>query len=234
MKLRDLTSDLAKLADSDKAVILQRFFKTGLGQYGEGDVFLGITVPKQREVAKKYIGLSLTDIGNLLLSKTHEHRLTALLILVNKFNRGSTLKRKAIVDFYLKSTKHINNWDLVDLSANHILGTYLLDKDTAIFEKLATSKNIWERRIAIVATFAFIKNNRFDETFKIASILLGDSHDLIHKAVGWMLREVGKRDQRSLEKFLSKHYQIMPRTMLRYTIERFDDKKRRYYLTKVS
>ena len=240
MNLNDLTSDLARLADQDKAVILQRFFKTGSGQYGEGDIFLGITVPAQREVAKKYTDLTLVELQKLLASKVHEHRLTALIILVTKYQRAlrktqgkpRETERKKIVDFYLKNSKYINNWDLVDSSAEYIVGDYLMDRGKSILHKLARSKNLWERRIAVVATFAFIKNRRFGETFKIAENLLGDNHDLIHKAVGWMLREVGKRDQNALENFLQKHYPSMPRTMLRYAIERFDESKKKFYMVK--
>lgn len=229
--LSSLVEDLQKLADKDKAQILARFFKTGKGEYGEGDIFLGITVPQQKKVAKKYKGLTTSEVEKLLKSKIHEHRLTALLILVQQFKKGSEETRKKLVDFYIKNTKYINNWDLVDLSANHILGTYLLDKNASPLTKLSRSQNIWERRIAIIATFAFIYKNRFDQTLKIAKILRDDKHDLIQKAVGWMLREVGKRDQKAEEEFLKKYYHTMPRTMLRYAIERFDKKKRKFYLS---
>jgi len=219
-------SDLQKLANKDKAVFVARYFKTGKGEYGEGDVFLGITVPAQRIVAKKYKDLSLTEIENLLYSPIHEHRLTGLMILARKKSS------KEIVNFYLKHTKQVNNWDLVDSSA-HIVGMYLLHKENrSILVKLAKSKNLWERRIAIVATHEFIKEKDFDMTFTVAEILMKDTHDLIHKAVGWMLREAGKRDQEAEESFLRKHYKTMPRTMLRYAIERFSENRRHEYLAK--
>ncbi len=230
--LNQLKSDLQKLANPEKAQILQRFFKTGKGQYGEGDVFLGISVPDQRKTAKKYSLLPLKEIQKLLSSKIHEHRLTALLILVIKFNKEDESARRSIYSFYLKNTKHINNWDLVDLSAHKILGEYLIDHDRSILYKMAQSENLWERRISIISTYQFIRNNQFDDTIGLADILINDSHDLIHKAVGWMLREVGKRNQLVEEKYLKKHYKSMPRTMLRYAIEKFDEKKRKFYLSK--
>ena len=228
MSLDDLKLDLRKESDSEKAKILQRFFKTGKGEYGEEDIFLGITVPKQKEIAIKYESLALKDIQLLLKSKIHEERLTALLILVNNYKKSEN--KSEIYDFYLKNTKNINSWDLVDLSAQVIIGTYLEDKDRSILYKLAKSSNLWERRIAIISTFHFIKNNDFSDALKIAEILLNDKHDLIHKAVGWMLREIGKRDISVLENFLKKNYHSMPRTMLRYAIEKFPEKKRKMYL----
>ncbi|MBW3004672.1 DNA alkylation repair protein [Candidatus Woesearchaeota archaeon] len=230
MKLFNLQQELKRLGDSKQAKLLSGFFKTGKGEYGEGDVFLGIPVPLQRTVAKKYIDLSLKDTQSLLHSKIHEHRLVALLILIDKYNKSEN--KKEIVDIYLKNTKNVNNWDLVDLSAHKILGDYLLDKDRKILYKLAKSKNLWEKRIAIISTAAFISNNQFDDTLKISGILLTDNHDLIHKAVGWMLREVGKKNQAAEEKFLKKYHKTMPRTMLRYAIEKFDEKKRKVYMQK--
>ena len=227
-----LKQDLQKLADPEKAKTLQRFFKTGKGEYGEGDVFLGITVPEQRKTAKKHSDLTFKDVLKLLSGKIHEHRLTALLILVIKYSKADETGKKEIVDFYLKNTKNINNWDLVDLSADKILGAYLIDKDKSILYKLVQSDNLWDRRIAIMATFHFIKNSQFKDTLKISGILLNDKHDLIHKAVGWMLREIGKREQATEEKFLIKYYKNMPRTMLRYATERFDENKRKFYLKK--
>jgi len=227
--LKNLISDLKKLEDTKQAKILQRFFKTGKGQYGEGDIFLGIKVPLQRKVVKTYYDLPLKDIQKLLDSKIHEHRLCALFILIHQYEKE---KEKEFVDFYLKNAKKVNNWDLVDLSCHKILGDYLLDKDKKILYKLAKSNNLWEKRISIISTFAFIRINKFEDSLKIAEILLNDSHDLIHKAVGWMLREVGKKDQSVEEKFLNKYYKTMPRTMLRYSIERFDDKKRKFYMKK--
>jgi 3-methyladenine DNA glycosylase AlkD len=232
MTYQKITVELNKLKNRNKAKILERFFKTGKGEYGEGDIFLGIVVPKQREMAKKYIGVTLEDLQKLLFSKIHEYRLVALLILVQKYKKADNLGKKTIVNFYLKNTKNINNWDLVDLTVEKILGEYFLDKDRKILYKLARSKNIWERRIAVITTFQFIKNGRFEDTLKISEILLEDKHDLIHKAVGWMLREVGKRNQKAEEKFLMKYYKTMPRTMLRYAIEKFPEEKRKGYLKK--
>jgi len=224
--------ELKKLANSKQAEILQRFFKTGKGEYGEGDIFLGVKVPIQRKVADKFQELSLKDIEKLLKSKIHEHRMTALLILIKQYKKADEREKKKIFNFYLKNTKNINNWDLVDISAPKIMGEYLLNKPRNVLYKLAKSDNLWERRIAIISTFTFIRNNEFDDTLKIAKILLNDKHDLIHKAVGWMLREVGKRDQKIEEEFLKKHYSKMPRVMLRYAIERFEEKKRKFYLSK--
>lgn len=229
--LVNLRQELEKSANPTKAKILQRFFKTGKGQYGEGDIFLGITVPQSRLISQKFKDLSFTEIKQLIKSKIHEERLIALLILVSKFQKGSNEVKKEVYEFYLANTKYINNWDLVDLSAYQIVGAYLFNsKDKRVLVRLAKSHNIWERRIAIVATYAFIRRSKFDETFKIAEMLLNDRHDLIHKAVGWMLREVGKKDQKAEEKFLRKHYKTMPRTMLRYSIERFPDALRLSYL----
>jgi 3-methyladenine DNA glycosylase AlkD len=224
---------LETFANPEKAKFLAGFFKTGKGQYAEGDVLIGITVPQQRSVAKKYSLLGFSDIKKLLKSKIHEHRLTALFILVQQFNKADEKQKKKIVDFYLASTKHVNNWDLVDLSADKILGECLFSskaKERKILYKLAKSKNLWERRIAMLATFAFIKRNDFDDALKISELLLKDKHDLIHKAVGWMLREIGKRDLAAEEKFLKEHSKKMPRTMLRYAIEKFPEKKRGFYL----
>lgn len=228
--LSGLKQDLQKLRNEEKIKVYSNFFKTGKGEYGEGDQFLGISVPEQRKIARKYHDLNLDDIRDLLTSKIHEHRLTALLILVEKHNKSNDKTKQEIFDFYFENAKMVNNWDLVDLTADKIVGAYLIDKDKSILYNLAKSDNIWERRIAIVSTYNFIKNNKLDETFKIAEILMKDKHDLIHKAVGWMLREVGKRDQKEEEKFLVKHYKNMPRTMLRYAIEKFDEEKRKFYL----
>ena len=205
MNVENIQKDLKKLANPEKAKILQGFFKTGKGQYGEDDIFLGIVVPEQRKVAKKYSNLNLGEIKKLLSSKIHEHRLVSLFILANQYQKADKQTKKKIFNFYLKNAKNINNWDLVDLSAPNIVGDYLLNKDKSILYKLAKSKNIWEKRIAIMATFSFIRNNGFDATLKISEILLEDEHDLIHKAVGWMLRELGKRNQAIEEKFLKKY-----------------------------
>ena len=218
----------------EKGAFLSRFFKTGPGQYGEGDLFLGITVPESRKIAIKYSNIKLTDTSELLKNKYHEVRLVALLILVHQYKHSKNeASKKIIYNFYLKNTKFINNWDLVDLSASYIVGNYLINKDRKILLKLAKSKNIWERRIAIISTFAFIYKGESDWTFHIVKILLNDTHDLIQKACGWMLREVGKRvSEIDLTSFLDRYGSQMPRTMLRYSIERLPEKKRLYYLHK--
>ena len=225
-----LKRDMRELADPEKAKILSRFFKTGKGEYGEGDIFLGIKVPELRKIAKKYDGLSLKETGRLLSSVVHEQRLAALLILIGHFRKADDAGKKEIVDLYLDHTGFVNNWDLVDISAPHILGEYLLRKERSLLDKLAGSDSLWERRIAIMATFAFIRRNDFEDTLRLSGTLLSDGHDLIHKAVGWMLREVGKRNRKAEEDFLDAHCRRMPRTMLRYAIERFEEKKRRAYL----
>lgn len=230
--LKRLKQDLQDIANPEKAKTLQRFFKTGKGEYGEGDVFLGINVPEQRKIARRYSDLILKDIQKLISGKIHEYRLTALLILVIKYQKADEAGRRQVFDFYLKNMNHINNWDLVDLSAEKILGDYLIERDKSILYKLVQSDNLWHRRIAIMATFHFIKKGQFDDTLKISRIFLNDSHDLIHKSVGWMLREIGKRDRVAEEKFLKKYYKNMPRTMLRYATERFDENKRKFYLRK--
>lgn len=232
--LNSLLEDFSKLANKEKSIILLRFFKTGKGEYGYGDEFLGIVVPLQRELSKKYKELSLSDLQKLLNSKIHEYRLTSLFILIEHFQKALKQANKKdierIVRFYIANTKNINNWDLVDLSAPNILGKYFLYKPTNKLIKMSKSRNIWERRIAILSTFEFIKNNKFDLTLEIAEILLFDQHDLIRKAVGWMLREVGKRDKKELITFLEKYSSEMPRTMLRYAIEKFPESERKYYL----
>ena len=221
------------LASPERARFLAGFFKTGPGEYGEGDVFLGISVPAVRAVAKKHTGLPLAGIRKLLHSRAHEVRLAALLVLVEKYTLADDAGRKEIFNFYIANAKSVNNWDLVDLSAAKIAGNYLLDKgneEKSVLSRLAKSSSLWERRIAIVATYEFIRSNDFEHTFKISEMLLGDRHDLIHKAVGWMLREVGKRSQEAEEEFLRKHAKQLPRTALRYAIERFGEGKRQHYL----
>lgn len=227
-------ADIQKFADREKAEFVAHYFKTGKGEYGEGDVFLGLTVPQQRAIAKKYRDLPLADVKELLHEKIHEYRLTALLILAAKFIKSSPGERKTIVTLYVRSTKYINNWDLVDLSSHEILGTYLLDKpkERRILYAFARSKNLWKKRIAMISTYALLRQKDFTDTFAIAEILLHDTHDLIHKAVGWMLREAGKMDQKAEEDFLAKHYRTMPRTMLRYAIEKFSSAKRARYLSR--
>jgi len=227
MSLSGLKADIKKLANPAKAKILARFFKTGPGEYGEGDVFLGLMVPQSRQLVRQYKSLPLSDVATLLKSPVHEERLIALLIMVAQLYKTP----KLIYDTYLSSTKYINNWDLVDLTAPKIVGSYLLDKPHSILLKLAKSDNLWERRIATMSTFAFIYQGDPQPTLQIAGLLLKDKEDLIHKAVGWMLREVGKRiSQDTEEDFLKKHYKVMPRTMLRYAIERFPESLRRQYL----
>jgi 3-methyladenine DNA glycosylase AlkD len=230
MTLNELKKEIKKNANPQKAELLQRFFKTGPGQYGEGDIFLGIMVPVQRSIVKKFKELSLIDVKELLNSRIHEERLIALLILVEQYKKGDEQKKEDIFTFYHLHRKRINNWDLVDLTAHIISGSYLMNKDKSLLYKLAESKNIWERRIAVISTFHFIKNNIFNDALGIAEILLNDKHDLIHKAVGWMLREIGNRDINTEEGFLEKNYKKMPRTMLRYAIEKFPEKKRLAYL----
>ncbi len=230
MTLTKLKKDVKKLATSERAESNQWFFKTGKGQYGEGDKFIGLTVPDSRKIAKKYYSLSFDEIKNLLYSEVHEERLIALLLLVHLYETNENLREK-IYKFYLNHTKQVNNWDLVDLSAPNIIGMWLLDKDRQVLYKFAKSKNLWQKRIAIVSTFTFIRyKQEFKDTLKISEILMKDSHDLIHKAVGWMLREVGKKNEHVLCKFLDKYYKIMPRTMLRYSIERLSNKQRKFYM----
>jgi 3-methyladenine DNA glycosylase AlkD len=230
LALIQLKNKLENSADPKQAEILQKFFKTGKGEYGEGDIFLGVKVPIQRKIAKEFKSLKIKDIRTLLNSKIHEERLVALFILIGQYVKGDEKVKKQIYNFYLNNTKNINNWDLVDLSAPNIVGNFLLDKPRKILYKLVKSKNLWERRIAVLATFAFIRNNDFKDIIKIAETLLKDEHDLIQKGVGWMLREVGKRDLKALEKFLDKHNKKMPRTMLRYAIEKLSERKRNIYL----
>lgn len=228
--LEQLKKELQNSADSEQAKILQRFFKTGKGEYAEGDIFLGIKVPVQRKIAKKYLGLGLYKLQELMKSKIHEYRLIGLIILNDKFKKSNEEDKGDIFNFYLKNTKNINNWDLVDISAPNIVGDFLFDKKKNILYELVNSNNLWERRIAIVSTFDFIRKGELTDTLIIAKLLLNDKHDLIHKAVGWMLREVGKKDIIVLEDFLKQHHKKMPRTMLRYAIERFDEEKRKKYL----
>lgn len=225
-----IKAELERFADQEYALKLQGFFKTGIGQYGEGDLFLGVRVPDQRRISKKYRNAPLSDISQLLRSRIHEHRLTALFILTEQFKRGNEVLRKQIVDLYLDSTAYVNNWDLVDSSSHKILGEWLVDKERSILYQLAESDNIWERRISIISTFAFINREDLTDALALAKILVNDEHDLIHKASGWVLREVGKKDRAALEGFLLENYQQMPRTMLRYAIERLPDERRKFFL----
>lgn len=227
-----IQAELKQRSNPEKAEVLERFFKTGPGEYGEGDIFWGVTVPEQRQIVKKiYQSVSLEVVQELLLSPVHEQRLTALLILVAQFEKSS--EQQLLVDFYLHNTMQINNWDLVDLTAYKLLGVFLVKRDRGILDKLVQSKSLWERRIAIVSTMAFIRNGEYKDTFCLAEKLLNDPHDLIHKAVGWMLREIGKRiSEKVLEQFLERHASKMPRTMLRYAIEKLTAERRQYYLKK--
>lgn len=238
-------------ANPEKARVLQRFFKTGKGEYAEGDIFLGLIVPIQRKIAQQFRTLSLNDVVQLLQSQIHEHRLIALFILMDQFKKGDSAKRKDIFDCYMQNTQYINNWDLVDLSAPTIVGEYIRFEDTKRSEvppkssdkedevgittlyTFAKSRNLWKKRIAMVALYADIKKQRFDRALTVAELLVHDKQDLIHKAVGWMLREIGKRGgMKEEEEFLKKYKTTMPRTMLRYAIERFPEKLRQQYLQK--
>lgn len=225
-----LSAELRALASPALVVLQQRFFKTGPGQYGEGDVFLGIKVPPLRALAKHHRDADLNTIKTLLHSKYHEERLFALLLLMQFYERGTEKDRIAAFDLYLDNTSHINNWDLVDVSSPHIVGRHLVDRPRKVLHRMARSSSLWERRIAIISTLYFIRGNDFDDTLSIAKTLLHDEQDLMHKAVGWMLREVGKRDLEAEETFLLQHYHDMPRTMLRYAIERFPEQRRQQYL----
>ena len=226
----EVKAALKQLVNSEKASFYPRFFRTGKGEYGEGDRFLGVTVPNQRKVAKRFRDLSLRQVGLLLDDKIHECRLTALLILTEQFQRVDDGERQKIVDLYFDRMERVNNWDLVDASAYKILGAFLEDRKRGVLDELVASGDLWRQRIAMVATYHFIKQEDFKDALRIARKLLQHEHDLIHKAVGWMLREIGKRDKRTLEKFLQRHYRAMPRTMLRYAIEKFPERQRQQYL----
>jgi 3-methyladenine DNA glycosylase AlkD len=230
-RLEDSRRELRKYANKDKAKVLLRFFKTGPGEYAEGDIFIGVMVPFTREVVKKFQDLPFSDVIKLLRSRIHEERLLALFILVGQFNKADVGTKEKIYKAYLANTKFVNNWDLVDLSAPQIIGGFLKDKNRKILYKLAKSSLLWERRIAILATFSFIRSGDFKDVFAITKLLLCDKEDLIHKACGWMLREAGKRDLGAEEEFLRKYSKVMPRTMLRYAIERFPQAKRRVFLS---
>lgn len=221
---------LKKFSDTEKAKVLRRFFKTGPGEYAEGDRFYGVRVPETRFVAKSFKNLPEAELLKLIKSEWHEERLLGLIILCDRYKSSNEQNKEKIYQFYLKQKKFINNWDLVDSSAHIIVGAHLESKNKEVLFKLAKSQNLWDRRIAIIATFHDIRKNLFETTLKLAEVLLKDEHDLIHKAVGWMLREVGKRNLNAEEAFLKRHYKKMPRTMLRYAIERFPEKKRRDYL----
>lgn len=234
MKASDVAKALRAVARPEKVEIYQSFFKTGPGQYGEGDKFIGVTVPNARAAIKPFRDLPMAEVEKLLGSVWHEERFAAALILVAQFERGDATQRRAVFDFYLANARRWNNWDLVDCSTPQVVGGWLCEqgKGWAILRKLARSENLWERRISILATFAFIRQREMSPTVEVAELLLGDKHDLIHKAVGWMLREMGKREVTALESFLDKHAATMPRTMLRYAIEKFPEKRRRDYLSR--
>lgn len=225
-----ISKRLREIAEPDRAAKHQRFFKTGEGEYGEGDKFIGVRVPLIRKLVREFRGLSLEEMKTLLFSSWHEERLFALLMMCDSFKRGDDKRKEGIYDLFMNSTTNINNWDLVDSSAPYIAGVWLYGRDRTPLYKFAVSNNLWERRIAIIATQYFIRRNDFTDTLGIAEILLEDREDLIHKAVGWMLREAGNKDMKTEEKFLKKHYKRMPRTMLRYAIEKFPEEKRQMYL----
>ena len=231
MTARQVSNVLRKLADPVRADHSRRFFKTGAGEYGAGDTFLGIRVPLLRRQARLFRELPLRQVQLLLKSRYHEERLCALLILVQKFSEADEEQKAGIFRLYLSNTRYINNWDLVDSSAPQIVGAYLLKKSKRPVYMLSESESLWERRIAIIATFTFIRQGQFRDTLKIANRLINDEEDLIHKAVGWMLREIGNRDRAAERAFLNKHYRVMPRTMLRYAIEKFPERERRRYLS---
>jgi 3-methyladenine DNA glycosylase AlkD len=228
---KKIRAELISLGDEKIARHSLGFFKTGKGEYGEGDIFIGVRVPVIRALAKKYGEISLSEIVSILQSKVHEERMLALVLMVNKFKKAQVEESQALYSSYLDNTQYINNWDLIDISALHIVGAFLYDRDRSILMKLAQSKSMWERRIAIMSTFYFIRKNDFRDTLKIAQLLINDQQDLIHKAVGWMLREIGNRNLKTEEDFLKPFYNKMPRTMLRYSIEKFPEAKRKKYLS---
>ncbi len=225
-----VVKELKLLADPEKAAFFPKFFRTGKDEYGEGDKFIGVNVPNLRKVALKFKDIELSELKKLIHSKVHEHRLISLFILVNKYEKEEYETRKTLVDFYLNNLEGVNNWDLVDSSVHKILGPCLINKERGILYQFAESGNLWKERIAIITTYHFIKNNDLDDTFMLSEILLNHEHDLIHKAVGWMLREAGKIDEKRLVKFLKKHYSGIPRTMLRYSIEKFSREQRKKML----
>ena len=230
MRSTEIKTRLRELGSPEDALFLQRFFKTAPGQYGHGDIFIGVRVPDTRRLLKEFKGLTADDVMPLLRSPVHEERLFALLALVRSFSAGNEAVREQVYRLYLGNTAWINNWDLVDISAPHIVGAFLEGKNSEPLYQLVRSESLWERRIAILATFHFIRRGHFDDTLALARLLLHDREDLMHKAVGWMLREVGKRDQAVAEEFLKEQCRVMPRTMLRYAIEKFTPELRQQYL----
>ncbi len=232
MLVNEIRKKLKALANADKAAILQRFFKTAPGEYGEGDIFLGINAPTLKALVKEYKNISVTEAEELLHSDLHEERALALQFWVRLYAQKNPDNKELIYQRYLANTDWINNWDLVDATAAHIVGHHLLQRDRKILFQLAKSGSLWKRRMSIIATHHFIRQHDFVDTLKIAAILINDKEDLMHKAVGWMLREVGNRDLKTEEEFLEKHYQQMPRTMLRYAIEKFPEPKRKFWLNR--
>ena len=233
MTAQQLKEHLFSLADAEKAKILSGFFKTGPGDYGEGDVFIGVSVPMIRSLVKQYKNeILLSDAELLLGDAVHECRLLGLLLMVALFGKADAAGKKEIFESYLSHTQAINNWDLVDLTAYRIVGTYLMDKERSLLYSLSESRNLWEQRISIVSTWIYIRKGEFGDTLRLADILLQHKHDLIQKAVGWMLREIGKRDKKVLIDFLEPRYRNMPRTMLRYAIEKFSPEERAYFMKK--
>lgn len=225
-------SELLSMANPEKATFLQRFFKTGPGQYAEGDVFLGLVVPLTRSIAKANKQTPLSELQLLMESEYHEARLCALLIVMEQFKKATQTEQKALFDFYIKNTSRINNWDLVDVTCPHVVGVYLLDKDRSLLYELAESDNLWEQRIAMVSTVTFIRSREYTDTLALAERLMTHTHDLMHKAVGWMLREVGKKDRATLTDFLEQYATQLPRTALRYAIEHYPEEQRQYFLKK--
>ena len=231
--MSNLKTSLLQLANTERAIGAARFFKTGKGQYGEGDIFIGVSNPQIQAVVKEfYKNMEMLEIQELINDKIHELRFAGLLVLVNQYSKATKNQQQIIVDFYLKNLSKINNWDLVDCSAYKILGKFLLNKDRQILYNLAKTGHLWSERVAVVSTFEFIRNGQFTDIFRLSERFLSHPHDLMHKACGWMLREVGKRDELALEEFLDEHLPKMPRTMLRYAIERMEEKKRLGYLKK--
>jgi 3-methyladenine DNA glycosylase AlkD len=230
MTAKDVERELNALENPADAEFLQRFFKTGSGQYGEGDVFIGLRVPQTRVITKKYRELPLPEIEKLLDSPIHEHRLAAVIIMTERAKRAQEEEKKGLYDLYLRRVDRMNNWDIIDISCGHVVGGYLLDKPRDILYKLARSKVMWERRVAIISTSRFIAQGDLDDTFKLAELLLGDNDDLIHKASGWMLREAGKKDEVRLKDFLDQHAATMPRTMLRYSLEKLHPTDKAHYM----
>ena len=231
---RALCAELDRAGDPERAEHLQRFFRTGPGEYGEGDRFLGLRVPEVRAIARRHHELPLPDLADALASPWHEHRQAALFVLADRYRRAGPADRETIADFYLEHLDAVNSWDLVDGSAPHVLGAHMLERDRSVLYELAASGHLWRQRVAVLATFAFIRAGQFQDTLRLAELLRDHPHDLIHKAVGWMLREIGKRDRAAEERFLDRHAARMPRTMLRYAIEKFEPERRRSYLQRRS